>query len=303
MLKSETLYYLVETARWGSINKAAEHLYISQPALSIAIKNTENLLGVEIFHRMPKGVVLTNEGQKVVAEAKHILQHIYDLEKINDTPSKNIEILLCPTVSSYLTFLLEDKIKDRFPDVEFSDAYFDEMQARVQNNQHTFALVWRSDDFDSQVKSFSKAFDYYPICKSEVQIMVGNNAAIKKKEVLSLKDLQKLEFINIREEKKDSISSIAQDVLEKTYGIKIKKGRPMTMASSYLAIKKSDLCAFSVDLNKYYLKLGLDNKEYLQNNDYSLIPFEKQIILSLNLCYNKNCSKRVLNELLSIFGC
>ena len=52
-----------ETAKCGSISKAAKNLYISQPAVSKSIQNLESNLGVKLFCRNPRGVTLTEEGQ------------------------------------------------------------------------------------------------------------------------------------------------------------------------------------------------------------------------------------------------
>ena len=52
--------YALEVAECGSINKAAEKLYIGQPNLSRAIKELEASLGVSIFERSPQGMKLTD---------------------------------------------------------------------------------------------------------------------------------------------------------------------------------------------------------------------------------------------------
>ena len=54
--------YAVEVAETGSINKAAEKLYVGQPNLSRAIKELENSLGISIFERSAKGMILTPDG-------------------------------------------------------------------------------------------------------------------------------------------------------------------------------------------------------------------------------------------------
>ena len=56
--------YAMEVAACGSINKAAEKLYIGQPNLSRAIKELEASLGVAIFERSPQGMRLTSDGEK-----------------------------------------------------------------------------------------------------------------------------------------------------------------------------------------------------------------------------------------------
>lgn len=62
-MQIQQLTYFVAIAEQGSINKAAEKLFVTQPNLSKAISNLENELKVRIFNRTNKGVVLTDEGK------------------------------------------------------------------------------------------------------------------------------------------------------------------------------------------------------------------------------------------------
>jgi len=55
-----SFYYV---AKYGSISKAAEALYVSQPAVSKAVQKLEEKLGCRLFQRVPHGVILTAEGQ------------------------------------------------------------------------------------------------------------------------------------------------------------------------------------------------------------------------------------------------
>lgn len=66
------LQYFIEVAHFQSFTKAAEHLYISQPTISKMIKNLENDLGVELFERRRKKVVLTDAGRLILTQAKTI---------------------------------------------------------------------------------------------------------------------------------------------------------------------------------------------------------------------------------------
>ena len=56
------LKYVVEVVSCGTISKAAEKLYLAQPSLTAAIKDLEAELGITIFKRTNKGVVLTATG-------------------------------------------------------------------------------------------------------------------------------------------------------------------------------------------------------------------------------------------------
>jgi len=54
----------VTVAEEGHLTRAAERLFTSQPAISAHIKSLEEELGVTLFHRTPKGMQLTTEGEK-----------------------------------------------------------------------------------------------------------------------------------------------------------------------------------------------------------------------------------------------
>ena len=72
--------YAVEVARLGSLNKAAEALMVAQPNISRSIKELEADLGITIFQRSTKGMVLTPDGEEVMDYAKDILQRIDKME-------------------------------------------------------------------------------------------------------------------------------------------------------------------------------------------------------------------------------
>ena len=74
--------YAVEVANEGSINKAAEKLYVGQPNLSRAIKELEASLGVKIFERSAKGMGLTSDGETFIRYAKTILRQVDEFESI-----------------------------------------------------------------------------------------------------------------------------------------------------------------------------------------------------------------------------
>ena len=59
--ESYKIFYTV--ALYGSITKAANFLYISQPAVTKSLQKLENELGITLFNRSPKGVTLTENGK------------------------------------------------------------------------------------------------------------------------------------------------------------------------------------------------------------------------------------------------
>ena len=64
------LRYAVAVAKAGSLNKAAEELFIAQPNLSRAIKELEKELGIVIFDRNSKGITLTHDRRNNPSEQK-----------------------------------------------------------------------------------------------------------------------------------------------------------------------------------------------------------------------------------------
>ncbi len=74
--------YAVEVARAGSLSKASEALLIAQPNLSRSIKELEADLGISIFERTAKGMVVTAEGEEFISYAKGILKQIDHVERV-----------------------------------------------------------------------------------------------------------------------------------------------------------------------------------------------------------------------------
>ena len=82
--------YVIAIAKEGSFTKAAESLYISQPALSQAIRRLEQEMKISIFIReknkvslTPAGEVLVEEGQKMLESERNIRHRIHELEELD----------------------------------------------------------------------------------------------------------------------------------------------------------------------------------------------------------------------------
>lgn len=76
----QQLRYLVEVVKKGSIRRAAESLYVTQPSISKAIGELEAELGVRILERNNRGVALTPEGENLFNDARMIVEQAASLE-------------------------------------------------------------------------------------------------------------------------------------------------------------------------------------------------------------------------------
>lgn len=74
------IFYYVASS--GSITKASEQLFISQPAITQTIQKLENKLGLTLFLRNKKGVVLTSEGHDIFKQVKLAYSHLTSIEQI-----------------------------------------------------------------------------------------------------------------------------------------------------------------------------------------------------------------------------
>ena len=78
----QQLNYIITISETGSINKAAERLYVSQPSLTSAIKELERELGIVLFNRTGRGVTLTADGMEFLPYARQVYgQYLSMMEK------------------------------------------------------------------------------------------------------------------------------------------------------------------------------------------------------------------------------
>ena len=77
----QQLNYIITISEVGSINRAAEKLYVSQPSLTSAIKELEKELGIVLFNRTGRGVTLTAEGVDFLPEARQVYGQYLNLRE------------------------------------------------------------------------------------------------------------------------------------------------------------------------------------------------------------------------------
>ncbi len=117
----QQIEYVVNLAKTQNFTKAAELSFISQPALTIQIKNFEDELGVQIFNRNTKPIEITQIGKQIIEQCNLILERkekIYDLVSENDDNfSGDFRIGIIPTIAPYLVPLFISKFVATFRDL------------------------------------------------------------------------------------------------------------------------------------------------------------------------------------------
>ena len=82
------LRFVVSVAQEKNFRRAAAKSFVSQPALSLAIKKIENELGVLIFERNRMGISLTTVGEKIVNQAQIVLEEVDKIQAISKVEKK-----------------------------------------------------------------------------------------------------------------------------------------------------------------------------------------------------------------------
>ena len=114
--------YLVAVADTLHFGKAAERCFVSQPTLSMQIRKLEQTLGLQLFERSNKRVLLTDVGKIVVDRARSILADIDDLlvwsKNHQDPFSGTLRVGVIPTIGPYLLPHVIQPLSDAFPELE-----------------------------------------------------------------------------------------------------------------------------------------------------------------------------------------
>ena len=125
MVNLELYRVFYAVAKCGSLTRAADELFISQPAVSQAIKQLEGQLGCSLFNRTHRGMELSEQGGKqifdIVEKALRELDEAENkLKEINTTATGTIRVSASDTIFSYVLIDKLAKYHEKYPDVRLS---------------------------------------------------------------------------------------------------------------------------------------------------------------------------------------
>ena len=112
------LEHFVTVCEYQNISKAAEALYISQPALSMSIAAVEKYFGHPLFERKNKKIYLNKEGEVALKYARDILERLDTMQKAIDECALSDRMLRLSSDDMSLCSLLSAKFLDDKPDFE-----------------------------------------------------------------------------------------------------------------------------------------------------------------------------------------
>lgn len=139
---------LIHVAELGSLSKAADRMRIAQPALSRHIRLLEEELGVRLFDRHGRGMVITEPGKEVLSRALRIIREFNEIQssvtRSTGTLTGRIVIGMPPTVGEILSVPLVRAIRTAHPrlEIRFTNAFSGYLADWLQRGELDVAVIY-----------------------------------------------------------------------------------------------------------------------------------------------------------------
>ncbi len=188
--------YAVEVAKLGSLNKAAESLIVAQPNISRSIKELEGDLGITIFNRSSKGMVLTPEGEQFIAYAQSILKQIDDVEMIYKSDvKKKQKFSICVPRASYISEAFAEfskSISDEPAELFYKETNSQRTIKNVLEEDYKLGIIRYAESYDKYFKAMleEKGFNYEIIAEFSYCLIMNKNNPLANKETIVAADLK-----------------------------------------------------------------------------------------------------------------
>jgi LysR family transcriptional regulator for metE and metH len=249
---------LIETvASEGSLSGAAKKLFLTQSALSHQLKEVEQQMGTEAFHRVNKKLVMTPAGNIVLAAAKRILPLVedVDLELKKYTSGEIGQLRLCTecyTCYHWLPTILK-KFSSAFPnvDIQIITENINEPLKLVRTGKVDLALVHRPEK--------DNTIDYVELFKDELVLIVSSRHPLAQESTITAKHFA--DQVLITHSAKGERSLIFQEMIIPA-GVEVRKIIYVQLTEAVIEMVKAGI-GIAV-LPKWTLR------PYLENNNLSM---------------------------------
>lgn len=187
--------YAVEVARLGSLNKAAEALLIAQPNISRSIKELEADLGISIFNRSAKGMILTPEGEEFIGFAQNILKQLDEVElHYKRGPAKKQKFSISVPRACYISEAFAEFskcISDEPAEIFYKETNSQRTVNNVLNNDYKLGIIRYAENYDKYFKAMleEKGLSYEVIAQFSYVLIMSRDNPLAGKEHIAFDDL------------------------------------------------------------------------------------------------------------------
>lgn len=205
-MKLKHLQYLVELKKYGTISKTAEKLFISQPSLSVAIKELETELGFDVIKRTKKGIIFTSRGEIVLEHCEKIMEEVEAISNLKGFLDHNLSGQLSVGCVPYIfnTIVLDTvfDIKTKFPQIHINlkeeNSY--DLTDLVFQRERDLGIIMVSN---LEEAAFQKVFQKYhlkflKLFDDEMHVWVGKNHPLYNNDKISMEEALQYPFISSR---------------------------------------------------------------------------------------------------------
>lgn len=286
----QQIRYAVTVAELGSMNKAAEKLFIAQSSLSNAIKDLEKELGIQLFLRNSRGVTTTGAGIEFLAYGRQLIEQ-YEIinEKFveKNTGKKKFSVSMQHYSFAVNAFV---KMVKQYSMDQYEFAVYETKTYEVIKNVKNYISeigVLFINKFNERILNkyfmdnnlqFVKLFD----CNTYVYLWEGHPLA--NKEIITMDELQNYPCLAFEQGKNNSLYMAEEMLSDYQYKQVIKASDRATMLN------------LMVGLNGYTLCSGIICDE-LNTGGYKAIPLDTEEVMTIGYIKVKGMRLSTIGEL------
>lgn len=204
-MKTEYLKYLIAISKERTMADAAEKLFLTPQALSMAIKKLEQELNMKLLYRFPNGVILSENGEWLVGLASKFFYEIEERQRLHqdytaykDIEPKGHELLAVNNLgicSSRLVDVVCD-LSQQYPefDVELIERPRCTVENMVLNEDVDFGFVFRTKYNGKFIDKLPDELSFHPLQSGELIIQAAAHLNLSKNDSVLLRKIAKQKF-------------------------------------------------------------------------------------------------------------
>ena len=273
---TDPLKIFVTVVEHKNFSRAAEELYLSQPSVSMQIRNLENELGTKLINRSPKHLELTQSGEIFYRHAKNILL-LYgkakeEIDQLSNVVTGGLKVGASYTIGEYILPFVVAEFAAQYPKVviETSIANTEEIIQAFRANHLDLALVEGEVDHSDLVVR--------PLMEDEIILVVPNQHALARLPIVTAAQLQEQVWI-LRES--GSGTRAFSDKLIKDRGIEVEKSY---IFGSGQAVKQAVIAGLGIALVSSWIV-----RKELEAGELTTVRIKgKRLTRSFSLIKSKN---------------
>lgn len=214
-MKLSQIRYFLEVAKYRNITQASKKLYVSQPTITVAIKELEKELEIDLFHREKQRIFLTDDGKFFYEEALEIVERLDNLiEVVKDKKKESsLKLGVPPMTGAFLFSKLLKGFKSKYPHINLDIYEHGTLKSRELLQEEELDLAITTSGYSKPNNT-----NFLPILKTSYGFYTSKTDPIlKSKNYLDFKDIKEVPLILFNKG-----FNINQKVIEEFEGIGVK---------------------------------------------------------------------------------